>query len=75
MVFLFSDTGTPGLGMQKLLQWSLPMCSQQPQMYRYVLLHDCNNTVEIESDVESDDRHDESDRHGDSDANDDEEDI
>ena len=34
---------------------------------------DCNNTVEIDSDVESDDERDGSDDHGDSDTYDDEE--
>ena len=36
---------------------------------------DCKNTVEIESDVKSDDERDECEDHGNSDAYDDEEDI
>ena len=36
---------------------------------------DCNNTVEIESDMESDNERDETYDHGDSDVFDDEEDI
>ena len=74
MVFLFSGTGTPGLWMQKPLQWSLG--NQQPQMYTGMCsCRDCKNTVEIESDVKSDDERDECDDHGNSDAYDDKEDI
>ena len=62
--------------MQKPLQWSLPMGNQQPQMYTGMCsCRDCKNTVEIESDVKSDDERDECDDHGNSDAYDDEEDT
>ena len=60
--------------MQQLLQWSICPCVTNNLKYACVCsCRDCNNTVEIDSDVESDDERDGSDDHGDSDTYDDEE--